>query len=336
MPCGIADKAVTSLAAEGVDVSMAEVVDAVVARARRRSGATVGSTARTWPGGCSPRTWHPSAGARVRARPRCACSMPPGRKPGSTPPPASPSVERKPEWLRVKAHMGQEYRALQRTMRQLDLVTVCEEAGCPNIYECWADGTATFMINGDRCTRACGFCLVDTSKPLPPDPGEARTGGRGGGPPGPGPRRGHHRRPRRPGRRRRRPRSPPPSTPSAGAVPGTAVEVLISDCKGDPSALETIFAARPDVLNHNLETVPACSGRCARPASYARSLAVLARAKAAGLTTKSGLIVGMGETATRCLATLADLQGVGVDIVTIGPVPAAHVPSPAGRPLVDA
>ncbi len=83
-----------------------------------------------------------------------------------------PLGERKPEWLRVKAEMGPEYRALKHTMRSLDLVTVCEEAGCPNIFECWADGTATFMINGDRCTRACGFCLVDTRKPLPPDADE--------------------------------------------------------------------------------------------------------------------------------------------------------------------
>src|SRR5205814_8606528 len=79
---------------------------------------------------------------------------------------------RKPEWMRAKARMGAEYRSLKRTMRSLDLVTVCEEAGCPNIFECWADGTATFMINGDRCTRACGFCLVDTRRPDPPDPAE--------------------------------------------------------------------------------------------------------------------------------------------------------------------
>jgi lipoic acid synthetase len=224
---------------------------------------------------------------------------------------------RKPEWMRVKARMGDEYRSLRRTMRQFDLVTVCEEAGCPNIYECWADGTATFMINGDRCTRACGFCLVDTRKPLPPDPGEpervaeavarlglahavvttvARDDLVDGG---------------------------------AGAfaatvaairrrVPAAAVELLISDCKGDPESLATIFAARPDVLDHNIETVPRLQ-RAVRPsASYARSLAVLARAKGAGLTTKSSLIVGMGETFGEVVSTLADLHGVGVDIVTVG------------------
>ena len=122
-------------------------------------------------------------------------------------------------------------------MRDLDLVTVCEEAGCPNIYECWSDGTATFMINGYRCTRACGFCQVDTRHPLPARPRRAGTGGRGGGRHGPGPRRHHLRGPRRPGRRRGRRPSPRPSPPSGSGRPGTAVEVLISDCKGDPQSL---------------------------------------------------------------------------------------------------
>jgi len=196
-------------------------------------------------------------------------------------------------------------------------VTVCEEAGCPNIFECWADGTATFMINGDRCTRACGFCLVDTRKPQPLDPEEpARVaeavsrlglghavitcvarddladGGAGG------------------------------FVATVEEVrrrsPGTAIELLISDCKGDPESLAAIFAARPEVLNHNVETVARLQ-RAVRPsASYARSLSVLARAKAARLTTKSGLVVGMGETTDEVLSTLADLHGVGVDIVTVG------------------
>jgi lipoic acid synthetase len=236
--------------------------------------------------------------------------------------------ERKPEWLRAKARLGPEYRALKQVVRDLSLVTVCEEAGCPNIYECWADGTATFMINGDRCTRACGFCLVDTRKPFPLDPEEPERvaeaidrlglahavitcvarddladGGAGG------------------------------FVATVEAVrrrsPSTALELLISDCKGDPASLERIFATRPDVLNHNVETVPRLQ-RAVRPsASYARSLAVLARARAAGLTTKSGLVVGMGETWPEVLATLADLHGVGVDIVTLGqylrPTP-SHLP----------
>jgi lipoic acid synthetase len=202
-------------------------------------------------------------------------------------------------------------------MRSLDLVTVCEEAGCPNIFECWADGTATFMINGERCTRACGFCLVDTRHPEPPAADEparvaeavARMGlahavvtavARDDLPDGGA--------------------SAFAATIHAirARCPGTAVEVLIPDCKGDPDALATIFDARPDVLNHNLETVARLQ-RAVRPsAAYARSLAVLSRAKRAGLTTKSGLIVGMGETDDEVVGALADLRAVGVDIVTIG------------------
>jgi lipoic acid synthetase len=202
-------------------------------------------------------------------------------------------------------------------MRSLELVTVCEEAGCPNIFECWRAGTATFMINGDRCTRACGFCQVDTSRPLPVDPAEperlaeavaamglahavitavARDDLADGGAAG-----------------------------FAAAIravrrrcPGTAVEILVPDCKGDAAALATIFGARPDVLNHNLETVARLQ-RTVRPsASYARSLSVLARASAAGLVTKSGLMVGLGETADEVLAAMADLHSVGVSILTLG------------------
>ena len=196
-------------------------------------------------------------------------------------------------------------------------MTVCEEAGCPNIFECWSDGTATFMINGSRCTRACGFCQVDTRHPLPLDAGEpgrvaeavARMGlahavitcvarddlddgGAGAF----------------------------ASTIAAvrEASPATAVEVLISDVKGDRAALRTILDARPDVLNHNIETVARLQ-RAVRPsAGYARSLTVLARSVDAGPTTKSGLILGMGEREDEVLATLADLRSVGVDIVTMG------------------
>jgi lipoic acid synthetase len=194
---------------------------------------------------------------------------------------------------------------------------VCEEAGCPNIFECWADGTATFMINGERCTRACGFCLVDTRHPEPLDVGEpervaeavermglrfavvtavARDDLDDGGA-------AAFAETIRAIRRR---------------TPGVQVEVLIPDCKGDEQSLATIFEAGPDVLNHNVETVPRLQ-RAVRPsAGYARSLGVLARAKEHGLTTKSGLIVGMGETDDEVVATLADLRAVGIDIVTIG------------------
>jgi len=223
----------------------------------------------------------------------------------------------RPEWMRVKADLGEGYRSTKRLMRSLELTTVCEEAGCPNIYECWADRTATFMILGERCTRACGFCQVDTRKPLPLDADEPRRvadavatlglehavitsvarddladGGAAG------------------------------FAATIDAVrrrmPGTRIEVLIPDCKGDLDALGSIFAARPDVLNHNLETVARLQ-RVARPsAGYARSLAVLGRAVDAGLVTKSGLILGMGETDDEVRGALVDLRSVGVSIVTMG------------------
>jgi len=224
--------------------------------------------------------------------------------------------------------MGGDFLRLGHTMRDLGLVTVCEEAGCPNIFECWAEGTATFMINGERCTRACGFCKVDTRHPLPLNDREpaqvaeavermglthavitavARDDLADGG-----------------------------AAAFAATVHAirerrrsTTIEVLISDCKGQEHALQKIFASRPDVLNHNLETVARLQ-RAVRPsAGYARSLAVLARAKQAGLTTKSGLILGMGETELEVLGALVDLRSVGVDIVTLGQYlrpSAAHIP----------
>ena len=319
VPCGIADREVTSLAAEGITVDMREVVDAVAARAAARWGAT-GSERQdvafhVRPDDLAPFSRGAGPGPAVAERPvRLVGRLAAAGVDSST---ALSLSERKPEWLRVKADMGPEYRALKSTMRSLDLVTVCEEAGCPNIFDCWNDGTATFMINGERCTRACGFCLVDTRHPEPLDAAEPERvaeavarmglehavvtavarddledGGAGG------------------------------FAETIEAIrrrnPATTVEVLISDCKGDPASLERIFDARPDVLNHNLETVARLQ-RAVRPsASYARSLAVLARAKAAGLTTKSGLIVGMGETEPEVRAALADLRAVGVDIVTIG------------------
>ena len=307
VPCGIADRPVTSMAKEGVRAGMREVVAALTAHAGRHWGPQADGAEAAWT--------VPS----VPARPT------PGRP---ETPGAVGLTERKPSWLRVKADMGPDYRRIRSVMRSHELVTVCEEAGCPNIFECWADGTATFMINGERCTRACGFCLVDTRRPFAPDPDEPKrvaeaAAGMGlahvvvtavarddladGG--------------------------------AAGFVgtieeirrlrPGTSVEVLIPDCKGDPLALGAIFAARPDVLNHNLETVLRLQ-RAVRPsASYTRSLAVLARAKAAGLTTKSGIILGLGETADEVEQALYDLRAVGVDIVTMGQYlrpTAAHLP----------
>jgi lipoic acid synthetase len=326
VPCGIRDKAVTSLAAEGLEVPMEVVVDAVAraARARWGGGEPVDRQDAHHPRRTSQaaatETAQPAGNeSRVRVRLRQA----------RVDVEAAEEVPvRKPDWLRVKARMGPEFHALRRTLRSHSLVTVCEEAGCPNIFECWAEGTATFMINGDRCTRACGFCLVDTRHPGPLDAGEPErvaaatdrlglahvvvTGvARDDLPDG-----------------------------GAGAFaatveairqrrPGTAVEILVPDCKGDEDALGVLFGARPDVFNHNLETVARLQ-RAVRPsASYARSLAVLARAKSAGLTTKSGLILGMGETEEEVVGALADLAGVGVDIVTLGQYlrpTAAHVP----------
>ncbi|MGO9875242.1 MAG: lipoyl synthase [Acidimicrobiia bacterium] len=224
---------------------------------------------------------------------------------------------RRPEWMRVRAHIDDEYLGLKRLVRDLDLHTVCESAGCPNIYECWADRTATFMILGDRCTRACGFCLVDTRKPRVVDVDEPRRVGdavaalglahvvitcvaRDDLPDGGA--------------------SIFAATVDAvrAASPSTAVELLISDVKGDEASLAAIFSARPDVLNHNLETVARLQGAARPSAGYARSLSVLARAKDAGLVTKSGLIVGMGETGEEVRSALRDLRAVGVDIVTIG------------------
>jgi lipoic acid synthetase len=310
VPCGLVDKAVTSLAAEGLAVSMRDVVDAVAARAEARWGP--GRTDRAdvvWrhvPEDLAPFSRGEGAGTRVAVR-LAEAGVTEGLEISA----------RKPSWMRAPLKITPAVTQVRSTMRELGLVTVCEEAGCPNLSECWADGTATFMINGERCTRACGFCLVDTRHPEPPDPGE-------------------------PARvaeavERMGLRFAVVTTvarddlPDGGAsqfvatirairarTPGVSVEVLISDCKGDPASLEAIFDERPDVLNHNLETVARLQ-RAARPsAGYARSLGVLARAKSAGLTTKSSLVVGMGETHAEVVEALADLRGVGVDIVTIG------------------
>jgi lipoyl synthase len=342
VPCGIPDKRVTSLADEGVDVSLREVTDAVAARAAALWGGVRGDPDvdrrdvvwRHRPDDLSAFSRGEGPGRVISASGRTAGTPPDEPGPGA----ASDGVpvrlkgrlaqagvteglriaERKPEWLRSTFRTDPGYLRLKHTMRDLGLVTVCEEAGCPNIYECWGqDGTATFMINGERCTRACGFCLVDTRHPEALDPGEpervaeavermglgfavvtavARDDLADGGASG-------FAETIRAIRRR---------------TPGVQVEVLIPDCKGDEDALAAIFEAGPDVLNHNLETVPRLQ-RAVRPsAAYARSLAVLARAKEAGLTTKSGLIVGMGETDDEVVSTLADLRAIGIDIVTIG------------------
>ncbi len=346
VPCGISEYPVTSLAAEGIDAPLATVADAVVDAAARVWGVTgIDRQDVSWRDRSAGRTPLGADGAAAdraagdgpadRTTAAVAVSSPVRRnlarrlaQAGVAPEGGVSLSERKPPWVRVHAEMGPDYRALRRTLRRLELVTVCEEAGCPNIYECFAEGTATFMINGERCTRACGFCLVDTRHPRPLDPAEpARVGeavaGMGlahavvtavarddladGG------------------------ASAFVATIDAirARCPDTVVEVLIPDCKGDDAALGAIFGARPDVLNHNLETVARLQ-RAVRPsAGYARSLAVLARAKAAGLTTKSGIILGMGERRDEVVAAMTDLAGVGVDILTLGQYlrpSAAHLP----------
>ena len=325
VPCGIADRPVTSLRAEGLDVTMDEVVEAVVGRAVQAWGTTGGDRQDVTEGIASSSGSGGGQGPAPNLEPPALRRL---RRAGVDPDGGLPIGTRKPAWLRVPARMGEPYRALGRTIHDLGLVTVCEEAGCPNIYECWADGTATFMVNGDRCTRACGFCLVDTRHPRPLDPGEpasvaeavARMGlehavvtcvARDDLPDG-----------------------------GAGALaatvrairerrPTTAIEILMSDCKGVAEAQGLVFEARPDVLNHNIETVARLQ-RAVRPsAGYARSLTLLARAARAGLVTKSGLMVGLGEREDEVLATMADLHSVGVSIVTIGQYlrpTAAHLP----------
>jgi len=316
VPCGIADRPVTSLREELAsaqrDVSLADVAD-VVARlaARRWSNGEIERQDIAWkhrPDDLSAFSRGMGPGEPVRMTSRLASA-------GVT---AGLAIEsRKPEWLRPKVHHGPEVLTLKRLIRSLDLVTVCEDAGCPNLSECWSDGTATFMALGERCTRACGFCLVDTHKPEAPASDEperiasavvamsldhvvvtmvARDDLADGG----------------------MAHMAAVVRAIRSARPAARVETLISDAKGDDASLQLLFDAEPDVMNHNIETVARLQ-RAVRPsAGYARSLSVLARAKLAGLTTKSGLIVGMGERDDEVTGCLADLAGVGVDIVTIG------------------
>ncbi len=233
-----------------------------------------------------------------------------GRLPGEPP---------RPDWMKVTARLDGDYLELKKMMRGLELNTVCEEANCPNIYECWGMGTATLMILGDKCTRACSFCNVTTGKPTefdifePYRAAEAiqqmnlkhavitsvnrddlEDGGAG--------------------------IFAHIITESRRRSPGTEIEVLIPDFKGDREALQTVMDAVPEVLNHNTETVLRLQRDIRTSANYGRSLALLWRAKQMnpyGLT-KSGLIVGMGETREEVLGTLADMRAVGIDIITIG------------------
>jgi lipoic acid synthetase len=224
----------------------------------------------------------------------------------------------RPEWIKARAPLGEGYDRLRGLMRALDLHTVCEEARCPNIGDCWNRGTATFMILGDVCTRACGFCAVKTGLPAaPPDPHEperladavARMGLR-------------HAVITSVNRDDQRDGGAAVFAACVRAVrarvPGCAVEVLIPDFKGAADALQVVLDARPDILNHNTETVPRLYRQVRPGARFERSLELLRRAKAAGLLTKSGIMVGLGEERAEVSATLGAIRAAGTDVLTVG------------------
>ncbi len=227
--------------------------------------------------------------------------------------------DRKPPWLKVRFPGGPNYIRLKGVMREGRLHTVCQEARCPNIGECWEAGTATFMILGDTCTRACGFCAVKTGRPLSLDglePVRVANAVREMGL--------AHAVVTSVNR---------DDQPDGGAAvfaatirwirklsPGTTIEVLIPDFMGDWDALATVMAARPEILDHNTESVPRLYRRVRPKARYERSLELLRRAKELdpGAVTKSGLMLGLGETRHELLTVFADLVDAGVDVLTIG------------------
>jgi lipoic acid synthetase len=225
-------------------------------------------------------------------------------------------IERKPPWIKTRLRTGPQYNALKDLVRREQLHTVCESAGCPNIFECWEDREATFLIGGDQCTRRCDFCQIDTGKPEPLDTGE--------------------------------PRRVAESVATMGlayatvtgvarddlddggawlyaqtcieihqAVPGCGVELLIPDFNADPERLARVFDARPEVLAHNIETVPRIFRRIRPGFRYDRSLDVLRQARQAGLVTKSNLILGLGEEPEEILPAMTDLRQAGCDLLTI-------------------
>lgn len=225
-------------------------------------------------------------------------------------------IEKKPEWIRTKAKMGPEYQSLQKLVKSEDLHTVCQEAGCPNIYECWEDREATFLIGGSQCTRRCDFCQIDTGKPADFDADEPRRVGE----------------------------SVAQMNLRYATVTGvarddledegswlyaetirqihaqslnTGVEILVPDFSGNPEHLQKVFDAKPEVFAHNVETVPRIFKRVRPAFTYERSLDVLTQARNAGMITKSNLILGMGETREEVSQALQDLHDAGTDIITI-------------------
>jgi lipoic acid synthetase len=225
-------------------------------------------------------------------------------------------VERKPPWIKTRLRTGPEYTALKELVRGAGLHTVCEEAGCPNIFECWEDREATFLIGGDQCTRRCDFCQIATGKPEPLDETE-------------------------PGRVAESVATmglryatvtgvARDDLPDGGAwlyaqtcreihaaVPGCGVELLIPDFNAVPGRLAEVFGAAPEVLAHNVETVPRIFRRIRPGFRYERSLDVLRAARDAGLITKSNLILGLGETDSEIPAAMADLRAAGCELLTI-------------------
>ncbi|MBU3678273.1 MAG: lipoyl synthase [Candidatus Kapabacteria bacterium] len=230
--------------------------------------------------------------------------------------PEQPSA-RRPEWLKVRAPGGDDYARIKSMMRSKALHTVCEEARCPNISECWNAGTATFMIHGDTCTRSCGFCAVKTGRPLPVD----------------------HDEPRRVAEAVAAMNLKHAVITSVNrdelkdggsiiwaetiaavrqASPQTTIEVLIPDFKGNVENLRRIVDAKPDVLNHNTETVPRLYKHVRPQGRYLWTLDVLRQAKELGMRTKTGVMLGLGETPAEIMQTMADLSDVSVDVLTLG------------------
>ncbi|PPH29945.1 lipoyl synthase [Rathayibacter sp. AY1F9] len=229
---------------------------------------------------------------------------------------AETPIERKPEWIRTKASMGPEYRQLQSLVKSEELHTVCQEAGCPNIFECWEDREATFLIGGAQCTRRCDFCQIDTGKPADYDADEPRRVGESVA-------RMNLRYATVTGVAR-------DDLPDEGSwlyaetirqihaqAPGTGVEILVPDFTGRAEHLQRVFDAEPEVFAHNVETVPRIFKRIRPAFRYERSLDVLTQGREAGLITKSNLILGMGEEREEISQALQDLYDVGTDIVTI-------------------
>ena len=229
---------------------------------------------------------------------------------------AAVPIEKKPEWIKTRLKTGPQYQKLQNLVKAEGLHTVCQEAGCPNIYECWEDREATFLIGGDQCTRRCDFCLIDTGKPGELDRDEPRRVAESI-------RTMNLRYATITGVTR-------DDLPDEGAwlyaetvrqvhalAPETGVEILTPDFSGHAELLGQIFDAAPEVFAHNLETVPRIFRRIRPAFTYERSLDVIAQGRAAGMVTKSNLILGLGETRQEISKALADMHAAGCDLVTI-------------------